>query len=207
MPSTSLPTASTSPAHSSPMRAPLAADRAVLVAGGDQQVGPIERGGTDPDQDLVGLGRRLRHIADLDAGITEDGSFHGGLSDAILDSVPRVRPACGGRAGEGTAARNSLRNAVARASGATPGTAVRTAKPPRGRSARPGYGSARGEGGMEYPSERDFVVHVFPPAGTGHGWLARGGAGAAAARARAEIGSAALVRPEYCRRHRPRGRA
>ena len=76
MPSTSLPTASTSPAHSSPIRAPFPPTATVLVAGGDQQVGPIERGGADPDQHLVGLGHRLRHVADLDAGITENRSFH-----------------------------------------------------------------------------------------------------------------------------------
>src|SRR5258708_7583142 len=55
---------------------PGAADRAVLVAEADQEIGAIEARGAHADQDLVRLGRGLLHVANLDAVLTNDCGFH-----------------------------------------------------------------------------------------------------------------------------------
>ena len=55
---------------------PDAADRAVLVAEADQQIGAIEARGAHADQHLGGLGRGLLHVANLNAVLTNDCGFH-----------------------------------------------------------------------------------------------------------------------------------
>ena len=76
----------------------LAAHRAVLMAGGDRRSGAVERGGTNADQDLVRLRRGLRHLADLDTGLTEDRTASWGVSGR------RCRWICARRRGRGAAA-------------------------------------------------------------------------------------------------------
>lgn len=53
-----------------------AADTAVLMAQGDQKIGPVEARGPYPDQDLVRLRCRLRQVADFDAFFTQNGGLH-----------------------------------------------------------------------------------------------------------------------------------
>ena len=53
-----------------------AARGAVAMAGRDREVGTVQRGGPHLDQDLVGLGRGLGRVLDLDAGLGDDGCFH-----------------------------------------------------------------------------------------------------------------------------------
>jgi hypothetical protein len=56
---------------------PHAADPAVLMTGGNQQIGAIEARCAHPDQDFVGRGHGLGKIAKLDPRLPQNGSFHG----------------------------------------------------------------------------------------------------------------------------------
>ena len=69
-----------------------AADAAVLVARGDDEIGAVETRGPHPDQDLVRLWLGFRQVADLDALLADDGSFHGGSSNlqSLLKSSRNV---------------------------------------------------------------------------------------------------------------------
>ena len=53
-----------------------AAHRAVAMAGGDREVGAVERRRPHLDQDLVRLGHGLGDVAELDALLADDGCFH-----------------------------------------------------------------------------------------------------------------------------------
>ncbi len=53
-----------------------AADGAVLMAGGDQKIGPVQARRPHPDQHLVRLGCRLRQVTDLDAVFTHYRGLH-----------------------------------------------------------------------------------------------------------------------------------
>src|SRR5262249_27701492 len=60
-----------------------AADSSMPLAETDQKVRAVERGGTDADQHLVGLGLRLGQFADFDAVLANNCGFHDGSSRGL----------------------------------------------------------------------------------------------------------------------------
>src|SRR3984885_14487467 len=61
-----------------------AADAAVLVARGDDEIGAVEARGPHPDQNLVRLRLGVRPGAGLAAFLADDGSFHGTSSLSLF---------------------------------------------------------------------------------------------------------------------------
>jgi hypothetical protein len=78
---------------------PHTADAAMLKPGRDHEIGAIKARGAHPDQDLIGAGRRLGQVAQLDPGLAQNGSFHGGSSGSGTTYTPEEGIHCNGEAG------------------------------------------------------------------------------------------------------------
>ena len=71
---------------------PHAADAAVLMPGGDHQIGAIEARSAHADEHLVRLRIRLWEIADLDPLLAQDCGFHCWLPRSSFDLSAHQRP-------------------------------------------------------------------------------------------------------------------